>query len=79
MPVSPETMRLLLVASLLGMVLIAVLSLRRRELTAEEYFWWGLLIVLLPFLGPFLAILLKPGVPRRSHPSRVKPKSESIS
>jgi len=37
------------------------------------------LIVLLPFLGPFLAILLKPGVPRRSHPSRVKPKSESIS
>jgi hypothetical protein len=63
MNVSPETMRLLLVLCLLGMQILAAFFLRRRQLSLQEYLGWGLLIVFLPALGPFLAILFKPGRP----------------
>jgi len=61
-----ERMRLLLVLFLLAMYVLALLYLRRRALTPAEYFGWGLLIVLVPFLGPFLVILMKPGTARRN-------------
>jgi hypothetical protein len=60
---SPDVIRLLLVVGALCMAILAVLYLRRRELTITEYIGWGLLIVLLPLLGPFLVIFYQPGKP----------------
>jgi hypothetical protein len=64
-------MRFLLVACAVGMAVLALLYLRRRRLAPPEYLGWGLLIILVPFLGPFLAILLKPGAARGSVARRV--------
>jgi len=60
---SPDVIRILLAIGVLGMAILAVLYLRRRELTIMEYLGWGLLIVLLPLLGPFLVIFYQPGKP----------------
>lgn len=62
---TPETMRVLLAACIVGMALLALLSMRRRNLTSAEIIGWGLLIILVPLLGPFLVIVIKPGVKRR--------------
>lgn len=64
MPLSPDVMRLLLLLCLLGMAVLAVFYLRERRLTIFAYFGWGLLILLVPLLGPFLVILLEPGTHR---------------
>jgi hypothetical protein len=66
MLISADVMRFLLVACMVAMALVALFYLRRRTLTPAEYIGWGALIVLVPFLGPFLAILLKPGTARRN-------------
>ena len=58
---SPDAMRLILVIGVLCMAALAILYLRRRKLTIMEYIGWGLLIVLLPLLGPFFVILYQPG------------------
>lgn len=58
---SPDVMRALLAIGVLCMAILALLYLRRRELTVTEYIGWGLLIVLLPLLGPFLVITYQPG------------------
>ena len=79
MLLTPEIMRLLLAISLIGIALLAILYLRRSALSPMEYFAWGLLIVLLPFLGPFLVILLHPGSPRRVTQPDINRKSEPIS
>lgn len=60
---SPDLIRAFLVIGILGMAALAALYLRRRELTITEYLGWGLLIVLLPLLGPFLVIFYQPGRP----------------
>ena len=72
MNVSPDTMRLLLIATLVGMALLAALYLRRRELRTAQYLSWGLLALLVPLLGPFLVILNHPGRLREQfrHPPR---------
>lgn len=62
--ISPDVMRSLLFICLLGMALLAAAYLRRRNLSLSAYLGWGLLIVLVPLLGPFLVILLRPGEPR---------------
>jgi hypothetical protein len=64
MLVSPDDMRYLLIMFLFGMALLAALYLSRRSLTLREYLAWGLLILLVPLLGPFLAILCAPGRPK---------------
>lgn len=64
MPLSPDTMRYLLTACLVGMALLAILYLRRRELSTLEHIACGLLILLLPLLGPFLVIWFQPGQAR---------------
>ena len=79
MLLTPEIMRILLAISLVGIALLAILYLRRRALSPMEYFAWGLLIVLLPFLGPFLVVLLHPGTPRQAPASRIKSSSKSVS
>ena len=43
------------------MTILAVLFLRNRRLTFFTYLGWGLFALLLPFLGSFLVILLRPG------------------
>jgi hypothetical protein len=65
MLISPETLRILLFYGLLSMLLLAVFYLRRRRLSFGQYLCWGLLIVLIPLLGPFLAVLSRPGEPGR--------------
>lgn len=70
MPLAAEIMRYLLAAFLIGMALLALLYLRRRDLTPTEIIGWGLLIILVPLLGPFLVIVLKPGAKRRRAPRR---------
>ena len=63
MLVSINTMRLTILLCLFGMQLLAAFYLRRRRLSLVEYLGWGMLVALVPALGPFLAILLKPGRP----------------
>jgi len=63
MPLSANTMRVLLFVCVLGMSLVAAFYLRRRRLTFREYLSWGLLIVLVPLLGPFLVLMAAPGKP----------------
>jgi hypothetical protein len=65
-----ETMRLLLAGCLVAMFALAMLSLRRRPLTIGQFVAWGLLALLVPALGPFLVILIKPGGPRAGRFSR---------
>jgi hypothetical protein len=57
-------LRVCLVLCLVGMALIAALYLRGRKLTWWEYLAWGLFMLLIPILGPFLTIIFRPGVPR---------------
>lgn len=63
MPISADTMRILLFFCLLGISLLAAFYLRRRRLTFREYLVWGLLIVLMPLVGPFLVLMAAPGKP----------------
>lgn len=58
-----DTLRILLFACLFGMLMVAVLYLRRRKLSTLAYFLWGLLALLLPVVGPYLVIAARPGQP----------------
>ncbi len=73
MILSADVMRLLLLLCWTGMVLLAVFFLRTRRLTFNHYLSWGLLAVLLPFLGAFLVILLRPGKSMVHRPHRKRP------
>jgi hypothetical protein len=68
MPISPQLMRLLLVVCLLGMALLALLSLRQRKLPVAARIGWGLVAILLPIIGPFFVLLVRPGKGRQTHP-----------
>ena len=72
-----DFMRQLLLLCWIGMVLLAVFFLRGRRLTFFQYLGWGLMAVLVPFLGAFLVVLLHPGASlyrrsRRKRPAVVK-------
>jgi len=58
---SPDIMRLFLLLCLLSLAILAVFYLRERSLSLPAYLSWALLIVMLPLLGPFIVILMKPG------------------
>lgn len=60
-----ESFLTLLSAGLLAMALLAAFYLRSRKLSFDQYICWGLLVILIPLLGPFLTILSQPGEPRR--------------
>jgi hypothetical protein len=57
-------LHLLLVLFLLAMTLLSVAYLHRRQMSFSSFALWGLLAVLLPALGPFLVIVLRPGTSR---------------
>lgn len=59
--ISPDTIRILLFALLIIEAVLAALYLRTRSLSTSEYLGWALVIVLVPLLGPFLAIATRPG------------------
>ena len=61
---SPEIMRVLLTINIIGLALIALLYLRRRKLSPAGYLGWGVLLLLLPVLGPLLVIAAAPGKSR---------------
>jgi len=66
MPISVDSMRIILLLCLLGMLLLAVSFLRKRRISHAAYLSWGLLAVLVPILGPFMVIYYKPGDQARS-------------
>ncbi len=66
--ITPEVMRTLLALCILGMVLLAAFYLRRRDLSLYEYISWGMLILFVPLLGPFLVILSRPGAQAKRIP-----------
>ena len=57
----PLILRGLLIATLVTMAVLAILYLRRRQLSTLSYLAWGLLALMVPGLGPFLVILARPG------------------
>jgi hypothetical protein len=61
MPITTEYMRTLFLLWLLAMSLLVVLYLPKRKMSFAAYLVWGLLVSLLPALGPFLVIQSKPG------------------
>jgi hypothetical protein len=61
---SAERLRALLILCLIAMYVLSVFYLRRRPLTFVQFAGWGLFALLVPALGPFLAILSRPGGPR---------------
>jgi len=63
MPISPDTMRIIIFGCVLSMNLLAAFYLRRRDLSPLAFTAWGLFALILPLLGPFLVIWFQPGEP----------------
>jgi hypothetical protein len=61
MAVDAEFLRMLLLVVMLALALLALVYLQGRRLALWQQVGWGLLILLLPLLGPFLAIWARPG------------------
>jgi hypothetical protein len=66
MPITPDLMRLLLLICMLSMVILAAFYLRARELSTWWYALWSLVVILLPLIGPFFVIWMRPGSKRIS-------------
>lgn len=56
-----DTLFIMLMLSMIGMAIIAAFYLRERRLSMLAYIGWGLIIALIPLVGPFLVVLLQPG------------------
>jgi hypothetical protein len=64
MLITPDLMRLALLAGMLAMVIVAAFYLRQRKLSTLAYTAWGLIAILVPIAGPFLVIWIQPGSQR---------------
>jgi hypothetical protein len=69
---SPGLMRAFLFLGQLAMILLALVFLRRRQLSLFGYLKWGLLAILVPLVGPFLVIYTRPGKPVSAPASSVR-------
>jgi hypothetical protein len=58
-----EVLRLILFADLFGMLMLAVLFLRGRQLTTLGYLCWGILALMVPVVGPYIVVAYRPGFP----------------
>ena len=58
---APDILRFLLAVCVVSMAALALFYLSRRKLSTAEYAAWGLLAILVPLLGPFLVIYMRPG------------------
>ncbi|MDR3574246.1 MAG: hypothetical protein P4L50_10305 [Anaerolineaceae bacterium] len=56
----------LIILDVVIMALLAIFYLRKRRLTWWEFCGWGLLALMLPLVGPFLIIVLRPGKRHRN-------------
>jgi hypothetical protein len=66
--IAPEFLRYALFGGILAMLALSMFFLRGRELSTRQYVLWGLLALTVPFLGPYLVIVYRPGTQRkRSH------------
>ena len=65
MPLSADTLRLLIWLTILGMALLGGLYLSGRHMSRWEWVGWIMLLLFVPLLGPFLVILSGPGRPRK--------------
>ena len=61
MQISPELMREMLLMCMVSLVNLATFYLRGRKLTPLKYALWGLAAILIPVIGPFFVIWMKPG------------------
>ncbi len=59
-----EIIRFLLLLVIIAMGLLGMFYLSRRSLGWAEYLAWGVFAAILPVLGPFLVIALRPGKSR---------------
>ena len=73
MILTADFMRLLLLLCWTGMSALGVFFLRSRRLDFYGYLGWGIFTILVPLLGPFLAILLRPGKSHYRRPRRKRP------
>jgi hypothetical protein len=53
--------RLMLIADLILMALLALVFIRQRRMSWFAYLGWGLLAICVPVIGPFLVISARPG------------------
>ncbi|MBN2046151.1 MAG: hypothetical protein JW757_14100 [Anaerolineales bacterium] len=58
-----EVLRFLLFADLFGMLMLAILFLRQRQLSTLGYVCWGIFALLVPVVGPYVVIAYRPGYP----------------
>ena len=61
MQLSPDLMRSLLLVCMLTLAILSIYYLRQRDLTHLAYFFWGLIAILVPIIGPFVVIWRNPG------------------
>lgn len=54
-------LRIWLYVCIFGMLLLAVLYLRRREMSTLAYVLWGIFALVVPVVGPFVVIASRPG------------------
>jgi len=64
MQITPELMRFALLLCMLAMLFLAAFYLRQRRLAPLEYAIWGLSAILIPLIGPFFVIWIRPGSQR---------------
>ncbi len=61
MPLSADTLRLMILGCILSLNILAALFLRGRKLSLWEYTGWGIVAMILPIIGPFIVIWVQPG------------------
>jgi hypothetical protein len=66
MPIHPNVLRIAVGIFIITMAFLGLSYLRRRELETWEYIAWGILVVVVPVLGPFIVIASRPGVMRKA-------------
>ncbi len=59
-----DIIRFLLLLDIVGMGLLSMFYLSRRNLGWMEYLAWGIFAAILPVFGPFVVIALRPGQSR---------------
>jgi len=70
-----DILRIVLIAFLLAIYLLAVSYLSRRKMAKPAYAFWGIFALLLPAFGPFFVIAYRPG--KSTHRKRCRQKSGS--
>ncbi|MEN8173560.1 MAG: hypothetical protein ABFS03_11865 [Chloroflexota bacterium] len=61
MPISADTMRLLLLGCILSLNILAAFYLRSRKLSLWALTSWGIICLVLPVVGSFVLIWSQPG------------------